>query len=170
MTDAKIRDDSLYMRLKKAGMLDAFFAFVAADEPGYKELHAWCRERGVKTSNGALHTLIAHHMGVWRSRKAIEAVEAEDLALPADVDDKVRQRLRGLRLDLALRDLSEKSAVALLKLEQAERELALKEKSLRDAGVDALMAEAEGNDRAKAALQAFLAALDAARAAKGGAA
>jgi hypothetical protein len=169
MTDAKIRDDSLYARLKKAGLLDDFFAFVAADEPGYKELHAWCDEHRVKTSNGGLHTCITHHMAVWRTRKAISAVEEEDLALPADTDDKVRERLRGLRLDLSLRDLSEKTAVTLLKLDFQERELAAKNQTAREAGVQALMAEAEGNDAAKAALSVFLAALETARA-KGGAA
>lgn len=170
MTDAKIRDDSLYARLRKAGLLDAFFAFVAADEPGYKELHAWCKDHNVKTSNGALHTIITHHMAVWRTREAIKAVEEEDLALPADTDSKVRERLRGLRLDLSLRDLSEKTAVTLLKLDFQERELAAKNQSARDAGVDALMAEAEGNTEAKAALAAFLSALDKARSGKGGAA
>ena len=167
MTETKIKSNSLYGRLLKAGLLDDFFAFVAADQPGYKELHAWCAERNVRASNGALHTLITHHMGAWRARMAIAAVREEELSIPADADDKVRERLRGMRLDLALRDLSERTAVALLKLDLQERELAHKNASLREAGVQALMDEARGNAAAEAALKAFLAALDAARA-KGG--
>lgn len=167
MTETRIKSNSLFSRLLKAGLLDDFFAFVAADQPGYKELHAWCADRHVRTSNGALHTLITHHMGAWRARQAIEAVREEELSIPADADDKVRERLRGMRLDLALRDLSERTAVALLKLDLQERELAHKNASLREAGVQALMDEARGNAAAEAALKAFLAALDAARA-KGG--
>lgn len=163
MHDSKIPSNSLYARLKKAGLLDEFFSYVAADAPGYKELHAWMSDRNFRTSNGALHTLITHHMGAWRVQKAVAAAEEATLDLPADIDDKVRMRLHGLRLDLALRDLSEKTAVSLLKLDLAERELAAKQQGLREAGVEALMAEAEGNDAAKAALQAFLAALESAR-------
>ncbi len=163
----KIHSDSLYAKLARLGLLDEFFGYVASDEPGYKELHAWLSERNLKSSNGALHNIIANHMAVWRTRKAVEAVEEEDLSIPADCDAKVRERLRGLRLDLALRDLSEKSAVTLLKLDLAERELAHKQQGLRETAVQALMDEAEGNDAAKAHLAAFLAALDAVRATHG---
>ena len=166
----KIHSDSLYAKLARLGLLDEFFGYVAGDEPGYRELHQWLSERSIKSSNGALHNIIRNHMGTWRIRKAVEAADEAVVDLPADVDATIRNRLHGLRLDLALRDLSEKSAVSLLKLDLAERELAVKTQGVREAGVDALMAEAEGNADAKAALNAFLAALDTARAAKGGAA
>ena len=163
----KIRSDSLYSNLGRLGLLDEFFGLVATDNPGYEEMYAWLSERNISTSNGAIHNLITYHMGQWRVRQAVAAADESIADLPADADEKIRMRLHGLRLDLALRDLSEKSAVSLLRLDLAERELAVKTQGVRDAGIDALMAEAKGNAEAEAALAAFVAALDAARA-KGG--
>ena len=163
MIETKIKSNSLYSRMLKAGVLDDFFGLVASEAPGYEEMRAWCEEHDIRASNGALHTLITHHMGAWRARKAIEAVREEELYIPADADEQIRERLRGMRLDLALRDLSERTAVALLKLDLQERELAHKNASLRETGVQALMDEARGNAAAEEALRAFLAALDAAR-------
>jgi hypothetical protein len=159
----KIRSDSLYAQLARLGLLDDIFGFIAADAPGYDALHAWLSERGLHSSNGALHNLITHHMGTWRINKAIQAADEACVDLPANADDTIRNRLHGLRLDLALRDLSEKTAVSLLKLDLAERELASKNQGVRDAGVQALMDEAKGNAAAEAALTSFLAALDSAR-------
>lgn len=159
----KIRSDSLYAQLTRLGVLDDFFGFVAADAPGYDALHAWLSERGLSSSNGALHNILAHHMGTWRINKAIQAANEAVVTLPPDTDATIRNRLHGLRLDLALRDLSEKTAVSLLKLDLAERELAAKHLAARDAGVQALMDEAKGNAAAEAALKAFLAALESSR-------
>lgn len=156
----KIRSDSLCATLGRLGHLDSFFGYVAADNPGYQEMRDWLSERHVQTSNGALHNLITYHMGQWRVRQAVAAADEAVADLPPDTDAKIRARLHGLRLDLALRDLSEKTAVSLLKLDLAERELAAKTQSLHDAGVAALMSEAKGNQAAEAALKVFLAALD----------
>jgi hypothetical protein len=156
----KIRSDSLYAQLTRLGSLDDFFGFVAADAPGYDALHTWLSERGLRSSNGALHNIITHHMGTWRINKAVQAADEAVVDLPANVDATIRNRLHGLRLDLALRDLSEKTAVSLLKLDLAERELASKNQSARDAGVQELIDQAKGNPAAEAALAAFLSALD----------
>lgn len=160
----KIRPDSLYHKLDRLGLVDEFLDHVSADSPSYEEMHAWLSGRGLRTSNGAIHNLITYHMPQWRIRKAKEAVESELESLPENVDHVLKQRLLGMRFDLALRDLDAKTGLTLLKLDLAERELAAKNQTAREAGVQALMAEAEGNDGAKAALAAFLAALDAAKA------
>ena len=156
----KIRSDSLYANLARLGLLDDFFGVIAADAPSYEALHTWLSERGLSSSNGALHNIITHHMGTWRINQAIKAADEAVVDLPPNVDATIRNRLHGLRLDLALRDLSEKTAVSLLKLDLAERELAAKNQSTRDAGVQELMDQAKGNPEAEAALRAFLAALE----------
>lgn len=159
----KIRSDSLYAQLDRLGLVDEFLDFVSADSPSYVDMRAWLSGRGLSPSNGALHNLITYHMAQWRVRRAKEAVAHELETLPADVDSVIKQRYLAMRFDLALRDLDAKTAVTLLKLELAERELAAKNQTARDAGVQALMDEAKGNAAAEAALAAFLAALDAAR-------
>ena len=160
----KIPSHSLYAQLTRLGALDDFFGYVAADAPGYDDLHAWLVARGLKSSNGAIHNCISTQMATWRINKAIQAADEACVDLPPNVDETIRNRLHGLRLDLALRDISEKTAVSLLKLDLAERELAAKNQGVREAGVQALMDEAEGNPEAKAALTAFLAALEKAKA------
>ena len=80
--------------------------------------------------------------------------------LPEGCDEIVRKRIGGLKLDLVMRDLSSQQQLAVWKLDQAERDLALRNMSMREAAVDALLKEAEGNDEAKAALGEFLAALE----------
>jgi len=156
----KIPSHSLYAQLARLGLLDDFFGHVTADAPGYDDLLAWLSERGLKSSNGAIHNCIRNQMSTWRINKAIAAADEACVDLPANVDDTIRNRLHGLRLDLALRDLSEKTAVSLLKLDLAERELQSKNQSTRDAGVQELMDQAKGNPEAEAALRAFLAALE----------
>ncbi len=159
----KIKSNSLYATLERRDLLDDFFGYVATEAPGYKELHEWLRERQLTSSNGALHNLITYQMAQWRVRQAVAAADESIADLPPDADAKIRSRLHGLRLDLALRDLSEKTAVALLKLDLAERELESRNQAAREAGTAALMDEAKGNPAAEAALKAFLAALDAAK-------
>jgi len=99
-------------------------------------------------------------MATWRINKAIQAADEACVDLPPNVDETIRNRLHGLRLDLALRDISEKTAVSLLKLDLADRELQSKNQSTRDAGVQELMDQAKGNPEAETALRAFLAALE----------
>lgn len=127
----KIRSDSLFSTLSRLGLLDEFFGVIASDNPSYEEMHTWLSERTIKTSNGALHNLITYHMGQWRVRQAVAAADESIADLPADADEKIRMRLHGLRLDLALRDLSEKTAVSLLKLDLAERAQETKVEALR---------------------------------------
>ena len=45
-----------------------------------------------------------------------------------------------------MRDLTAQQQLAVWKLDQTERDLALRGQSMRDAAVDALLKEAEGND------------------------
>ena len=156
----KIRSDSLYHKLDRLGLVDEFLDYVSADSPSYEEMHAWLSGRGLRTSNGAIHNLITYHKAQWRVRRAKEAVESELESLPANVDEVIKQRYLGMRFDLALRDLDAKTGVTLLKLDLAERELAAKNQTARDAGVQALMDEAKGNPDAESALKTFLAALE----------
>jgi len=159
----KIKSNSLYSELGRAGIRDEFFVWYLAENPGYREIAEWMASRGVRASDGALWTLVNRHIAVWKVDKAIEGGEEEGRALPPDVDDRVRERVKALRFDLVLSDLTAQQKLAYLVQDHKERELELKAQNLRDAGVQALMEEAEGNDAAKAALQTFLSALDASR-------
>lgn len=158
------RTDSLFARLKRGGQLDEFFAFVATEAPGFRDMLAWLEERGVAASMGAVHNLVTYHMGVWRAEQAVAAADQELATLPADADEKIRDRIRMLKFDLAMRDLSAKQMLAVWKLDQAEREMSEKARGARELAVDALLKEADGNPAAKAALAAFLQALDAGKA------
>jgi len=160
----RARSDSLYARLLREGLLDEFFGFVATSAPGYREMLAWMAEHDIDTSLGALHNLVTYQMGVWRTEQALRASEEAQSELPANADETLRQRIKGLKFDLTMRDLSVQQQLAVWKLDQAERELAEKSRSARDAAVDALLAEADGNAEAKAALSQYLAALDRSRA------
>lgn len=156
----KPRSDSLAANLTRLGLMDDFFAYVATEAPSYEDLRAWLSGRGVSASVGALHNLVTYHMGIWSSRNAMKAAEAELETLPDGCDDMVKRRVGGLKLDLVMRDLTAQQQLAVWKLDQTERDLALRGQSMRDAAVDALLKEAEGNDEAKAALNVFLSALD----------
>ena len=130
----KIRSDSLYATLGRLDQLDEFFAYYIAENPSYQDMTAWLSERSISTSNGALHNLIAYQLQRWRIAKAIESADAEVLTLPADIDDQTRARIKALRLDLAMRDISVDQALALIRLDQdrdrtdlASRKLALLE-------------------------------------------
>ena len=161
INSAKPRSDSLAASLTRLGLLDDFFAFVATQAPSYEDMRTWLSERGVSSSVGALHHLVTYHMGVWSAKNAMEAASESMETLPDGCEDIIKRRIGGLKLDLVMRDLTSQQQLAVWKLDQAERDLALRGQSLRDTAVDALLKEAEGNDEAKAALNVFLAALDA---------
>jgi hypothetical protein len=145
----KIRSDSLYATLGRLDQLDEFFAYYIAENPSYQDMTAWLSERSISTSNGALHNLIAYQLQRWRIAKAIESADAEVLTLPADIDDQTRARIKALRLDLAMRDISVDQALALIRLDQdrdrtdiASRKLALleaREASARNTLTDATL-------------------------------
>ncbi len=156
----KPRSDSLAASLTRLGLLDDFFAYVSTQAPSYEDMRAYLSERGVSSSAGSLHNLVTYHMGVWSARNAMAAAEESMQTLPEGCDEIVRKRIGGLKLDLVMRDLSSQQQLAVWKLDQAERDLALRNMSMREAAVDALLKEAEGNDEAKAALGEFLAALE----------
>ena len=130
----KIRSDSLFAELGRANLRDDFFAWFAVATPSYAEMVAWLAERGVKSSLAALHNLVTVHYAQWRIQKSIEAADAEALSLPDNVDQVTRDRIRGLRLDLAMRDITVDQALSLIRLDQdrekneiAGRKLALLE-------------------------------------------
>ena len=156
----KIRPDSLCGRLKSRAKLGEFFDWVAAENPDYKAMMKWFKKRGIKTSVGAVNNLITYHMGVWKTEQSMKAADEMELALPADTDQVTRERIKGLKFDLCMAQLTVPQQMQMLKLQIAERELDLKSANLRDAGVQALMDEAEGNEKAKAALAEFLDALE----------
>ena len=143
----KIRSDSLYAELGRAGLRDEFFAWFAVATPSYAEMVAWLAERGVKSSLGALHNLVTVHYTQWRIQKSVEAADAEALSLPDNVDQVTRDRIRGLRLDLAMRDITVDQALSLIRLDQdkekneiSSRKLALLE--AREASTRAVVTDA----------------------------
>ena len=156
----KIRSDSLAANLTRLGSLDDFFAYVATEAPAYKDMHAWLSERGLSTSVGAIHNLVTYHMAAWRYDQSCKASEEESFTLPANADEATKNRVKAMKFDLTMRDLSAAQMIIMWKLDLAERELAAKNQGVREAGVQALMDEAEGNPAAKTALAAFLAALE----------
>lgn len=156
----KPRSDSLFAELTRLNLLDDFFAFVSTQMPSYDDMRGWIAERGHKASLAALHNLVTYHMGVWNARQAVKASQEEEVTLPADADEKLRKRISALKFDLAMRDLSVQQQLAVWKLDQTERELNGRERNAREMAVDALLAEADGNEEAKAYLAKFLAAID----------
>lgn len=164
----KPRSDSLAASLTRLGLTDDFFAHVATQAPSYEDMRAWLSARGVAASVGALHNLVTYHMGIWNASKAFNAASESINDLPEGCDDFTKKRISGLKLDLVMRDLSAQQQLAVWKLDQAERDLALRGKSMRDAAVDALLKEADGNEEAKEKLNEFLAALDARKEAANG--
>ncbi len=164
----KPRSDSLAASLTRLGLIDDFFAYMVAESPSYEDMRAWLAERGVSTSVGALHNLIAYHYGTWKYQQAIAAAEESTQDLPEVDAEAIRKRIAAMKVDLVMSTLTAKQQLAIWKLDQAERDLALRNQSLREAAVDALLAEAEGNEPAKALLGEFLAALDAGKEADDG--
>ena len=153
----------MYRKLERRELLNEFFELVAADAPSYRDMLDWFRQRKVPTSSGAISNLITYHMGIWRTRQAVQAADEAVMDLPPDADAKLVERIHGLKFDLTMRDLTVPQQLQVWKLDQAERELAIKNQNLRDAAVEALLKEADGNERAKAALSEFLAALEEAK-------
>lgn len=121
----KIRSDSLYATLGRLGHLDDFFAWYQAECPSYEAMSEWLSERSISTSNGALHNLVTYHLQQWRIARAIDAANAEVLELPADIDDQTRARIKALRLDLAMRDISVDQALTLIRLDQQQDSMRL---------------------------------------------
>lgn len=159
--NVKPRSDSLAANLSRLGIIDDFFAYLVAQSPSYDDMRAWLSERGVSTSIGALHNLISYHYGTWKYQQAIAAAKDSASDLP-DVDpDTMKKRVAAMKCDLVMSTLTAQQQLAVWKLDQAERDLALRNMSMREAAVDALLKEAEGNEEAKEKLNEFLAALDA---------
>jgi|GEM_PF-7060540 len=154
----KINSNSLYSRMGKA-LRDEFYPWYLAENPSYDEMLAWFEARGVGASNGSVFTLVNRHIATWKIDQAVLASDEEVAALPADVDGRTRERLRAMKFDLVMSDLSAQQKMAYLAYDLKERELAEKQRSAREAAVDALLAEAAGNAAAEAALKTFLAAL-----------
>jgi len=130
----KIRSDSLFAELGRANLRDDFFAFFAASSPSYAEMTDWLKGRGIKASLAALHNLVTFHYTQWQTQKAIGAADAEALSLPDNVDQVTRDYIKGLRLNLAMRDITVEQALTLIRLDQdkeknniASRKLALLE-------------------------------------------
>jgi hypothetical protein len=156
----KIRSDSLYATLGRLGHLDDFFAWYQAECPSYQAMCEWLSERSIETSNGAIHNLVTYHLQQWRVAKAIAAADAEVLELPANIDDQTRARIKALRLDLAMRDISVDQALALIRLDQdrdrtdlASRKLAIleaREAKARTALTDDTLTPEQRNAKLKA--------------------
>ena len=155
----KPRSDSLFALLTRRAKLDDFFAFVVTDAPSFKQMMEWLEGEGVAASYGAVHNLVTYHMGVWNARQAVAASEENEVDLPADADARLQNRIRALKFDLTMRDLSTAQQLAVWKLDQTEREMNVKQRNARDLAVDALLEEAQGNDEAKRYLALFLEAL-----------
>jgi len=156
----KIRSDSLYATLGRLGQLDEFFAWYQAECPSYQAMCEWLSERSIESSNGAIHNLVTYHLQQWRVARAIAAADSEVLELPADIDDQTRARIKALRLDLAMRDISVDQALALIRLDQdrdrtdlAARKLAIleaREAKARTALTDDTLTPEQRNAKLKA--------------------
>jgi hypothetical protein len=152
----KIRSDSLFAELGRLGLRDEFFAWFATESPSYDAMRKWLSERNLEASVGALHNLVTRGMPQWRIAKAIEAADAEALTLPPDIDEQARSRIRALRLDLAMRDISVDQALALIRLDQdkerndlAARKLAMLE--AREAKAKSVVSDARLTDAERTA-------------------
>lgn len=121
----KIRSDSTYAELTRLGLLDEFFAFVATSAPSYEQMRQWLSERGLRASLAALHNLITYHMRQWRVQQAINSSCSEKLELPEDIDQKTRDQIRGLKLDLAMSEISVDQQLTLIRLEQDQSRIDL---------------------------------------------
>jgi len=147
----KIRSDSTYAELTRLGLLDEFFAFVATQAPSYEQMRQWLSERGLRASLAALHNLVTYHMRQWRVQQAISASSSETLNLPADIDQKTRDQIKGLKLDLAMSEISVDQQLTLIRLEQdqsrielASRKIAMleaRERSAKDVISNAAMTD-----------------------------
>lgn len=156
----KPRSDSLAAELTRQGLLDDFFAYVSTESPSYDDMRVWLSSKGVSTSIGALHNLVSYHMGIWKAQQAVKAAEETAAEMPEGSGEILSTRIAGMKFDLVLSNLTAQQQLAVWKLSIAERELESRNQSMRDAAVEALLQEAGGNERAKAALNEFLAALD----------
>jgi hypothetical protein len=155
----KIRSDSLYATLGRLGHLDEFFAWYQAECPSYQAMREWLSERRIESSLASLHNLVTYHLQHWRVAKAIDAADAEVLALPANIDAQTRDRIKALRLDLAMRDISVDQALALIRLDQdkertdlAARKLAMleaREAKTKEIVGDSKLSDAERTQRIK---------------------
>jgi hypothetical protein len=121
----KIRSDSTYAELTRLGHLDEFFAYVATQAPSYEQMRQWLSERGLRVSLAALHNLVTYHMRQWRVQQAISASSSESLDLPADIDQKTRDQIRALKLDLAMSEISVDQQLTLIRLEQDQSRIEL---------------------------------------------
>lgn len=121
----KIRSDSTYAELTRLGHLDEFFAYVATQAPSYEQMRQWLSERGLRASLAALHNLITYHMRQWRVQQAISASSSEKLELPDDIDQKTRDQIKGLKLDLAMSEISVDQQLTLIRLEQDQSKIDL---------------------------------------------
>jgi hypothetical protein len=155
----KIRPDSLYAKLEAANLLDEFYTWLFGSQPSYEEMLAWFKAHNIATSNGAIHTLIHVHALNWKVFRALQAEEEVDGTLPADVDEKIRTRLKQNEFDLVFSELSNKERLSLLSLQEKREERLLDTEKFRAAlksdlekGIDALREECSRN---AAALQAW---------------
>jgi len=121
----KIRSDSTYAELTRLGHLDEFFAYVATQAPSYEQMRQWLSGRGLRVSLAALHNLVTYHMRQWRVQQAISASSSEALDLPADIDQKTRDQIRALKLDLAMSEISVDQQLTLIRLEQDQSRIEL---------------------------------------------
>jgi hypothetical protein len=64
-------------------------------------------------------------MRQWRVQQAISASSSEKLELPEDIDQKTRDQIKGLKLDLAMSEISVDQQLTLIRLEQDQSRIDL---------------------------------------------
>lgn len=121
----KIKSDSLYNRMGKE-LRDEFFGWYLSENPSYEEMLGWFDQRGLPASNGAVWTLTNKHIATWKIDQAVSAGDEEADALPSDVDAKTRERVKALKFDLVMSDLSAQQKLSLLANEVMEDSNAIK--------------------------------------------
>lgn len=126
MTEA--RQGSLYERVRVAGLLDETFERVLGGEH-HRVIVRWLKSEGIECGQSALYAMIRQHGGAWRYERAREAVAAEEL--PEDMEEATKAALRKRRLIFALEASSAQELLALERIQQAEKSLALDERKTR---------------------------------------
>lgn len=117
----KIRSDSVYAQLGRAGLLDEFFAWVYEEHPGYKDIRAWLSERDLPHSDGAIHTLLRVHSIHWRVERAELRAAATAQSLPDNTDELIRRQLKAKEFDLAFADLTSQETLSVLRFDLDKR-------------------------------------------------
>ena len=123
--DKLFRKDSLYARLKTDEAREQVFAWMAVDCLGPKDTAAKIQETfDVTTSAAAVHEMVARCGLAWRIQQAAKMAADQEKALPADIEEVTRLRLRQQYRDAIFENLSRGELLAFKQHDLAEQKFA----------------------------------------------